>query len=142
VFQDAALFPHLNVTDNITYSLFLRRGASRVSKSERERTASRLLELVRLEGYGKRDVSTLSGGEKQRVAIARALASEPKALLLDEPFSSLDLDLRRSLARDLLAIRKESRDLSPWLFVTHDTEEAETMGDRIVRLKGQPRLTP
>jgi ABC-type Fe3+/spermidine/putrescine transport system ATPase subunit len=125
VFQDLALFPHLDAGDNIGYGLFIRG----VKKKERRRVAEEKLALLRLPGFARRRVDTLSGGEKQRVAIARALAMEPDALLLDEPFSSLDAPLRRELREEFLRIRKEAS--FPCIFVTHDREEAAMLGDRI-----------
>ena len=125
VFQDLALFPHLDVGGNIAYGLFVRK----VPKHERKRIIESVLELVRLPGYSSRRIHTLSGGEKQRVAIARALACNPKALLLDEPFSSLDAPLRKEMRREFLEIR--SRLDAPCIFVTHDQEEAAILGDHI-----------
>ncbi|MDP2225871.1 MAG: ATP-binding cassette domain-containing protein, partial [Moraxellaceae bacterium] len=95
VFQDLALFPHLSVADNIGFGL---RGKPR---AEREARVAELLQLVGLEGRGPHYPHTLSGGQQQRVALARALAPRPRLLLLDEPFSSLDSELRESLARDV-----------------------------------------
>jgi ABC-type Fe3+/spermidine/putrescine transport system ATPase subunit len=125
VFQDLALFPHLTVGKNIAYGPFIRR----IPKPERQRLVAETLKAVRLEGYEKRRIDTLSGGERQRAAIARSLAASPRALLLDEPFSSLDAPLRRQLRREFLALRSRSR--APWVFVTHDREEAGVIGDRI-----------
>ncbi|MFP3089796.1 ABC transporter ATP-binding protein [Treponema sp. TIM-1] len=130
VFQDLALFPHLNVGNNIGYGPFIRG----ISRRERRTIVEETLKIVRLSGYVKRRIHTLSGGERQRVAIARALATEPRALLLDEPFSSLDAPLRREL-------RKEFRDIGtkspiPRIFVTHDREEAAVLGDRIALMSG------
>ncbi|MEY4589506.1 MAG: hypothetical protein RL497_1582 [Pseudomonadota bacterium] len=123
VFQDYALFPHLTVLDNITFGL---RGQA---KSERNRTGQELLELVKLAGLQHRYPHELSGGQQQRVALARALAPRPQLLLLDEPFSSLDTDLRRSLAAEVRSILK-SRHTSA-IMVTHDQEEAFTFADKI-----------
>ncbi|MDR1178245.1 MAG: ABC transporter ATP-binding protein [Spirochaetaceae bacterium] len=125
VFQDLALFPHLDAGDNVGYGLFIRG----VGKRERRRIAGEKLAQVRLPGFERRRIATLSGGEKQRVAIARALAMEPAALLLDEPFSSLDAPLRRELREEFLYIRKGAP--FPCVFVTHDREEAAMLGDRI-----------
>ncbi|MDR2942272.1 MAG: ABC transporter ATP-binding protein [Treponema sp.] len=125
VFQDLALFPHLDVGGNIAYGLFIRG----VPKKERRRVIEQNLEIVRLQGYAERRIDTLSGGEKQRVAIARALASSPRALLLDEPFSSLDAPLRKSLHNDFLEIRAHSK--APCIFITHDREEAMMLGSKI-----------
>jgi putative spermidine/putrescine transport system ATP-binding protein len=125
VFQDLALFPHLDVGGNVAYGLYIRR----VPKKERRRVIEQTLEIVRLQGYAARRIDTLSGGERQRVAIARALAISPRALLLDEPFSSLDAPLRESLRRDFLEIRSRSK--APCVFITHDREEAFVLGDKV-----------
>jgi len=125
VFQDLALFPHLDVGGNIAYGLFIRG----VPKKERRIIVEQTLEIVRLQGYSGRRIDTLSGGERQRVAIARALASNPRALLLDEPFSSLDAPLRKDLRRDFLQIRSHSK--APCIFITHDREEALMLGDKV-----------
>jgi ABC-type Fe3+/spermidine/putrescine transport system ATPase subunit len=125
VFQELALFPHLDVGGNIAYGLFIRG----VTRKERRRIIEETLEIVRLPGYASRRIDTLSGGERQRVAIARSLASSPRALLLDEPFSSLDAPLRKSLRREFLEIRSHSK--APCIFVTHDREEAVMLGDRV-----------
>ena len=128
VFQDLALFPHLDVGRNIAYGLFIKK----VPAKERRRVIEEMLDLVRLPGFASRRIHTLSGGERQRVAIARALASSPRALLLDEPFSSLDAPLRNSLRREFLEIRKGSaHSETPCIFVTHDQEEAVMLGDRV-----------
>jgi ABC-type Fe3+/spermidine/putrescine transport system ATPase subunit len=125
VFQDLALFPHLSVAGNVQYGLFIRG----VKKTERQRAAARALAAARLSGFEKRRIGGLSGGEKQRVAIARALAADPRLLLMDEPFSSLDTPLRRDVQEAFLEIR--SRSTVPCIFVTHDREEAALLGDRI-----------
>jgi ABC-type Fe3+/spermidine/putrescine transport system ATPase subunit len=130
VFQDLALFPHLDVGGNIAYGLFVRG----VPRKERLRIAGEALETVRLPGFARRRIDTLSGGERQRVAIARALASKPAALLLDEPFSSLDAPLRKEMRRAFLDIRSGSA--APCVFVTHDREEAAVIGDRIAFMTG------
>lgn len=125
VFQDLALFPHLSVGGNVAYGPFVRG----VGKMERERIVETCLAQARLEGYAKRRVDTLSGGERQRAAIARALAASPSALLMDEPFSSLDAPLRRELRLEFRELRERVE--YPCLFVTHDREEAATVGDRV-----------
>ncbi|MDR2630429.1 MAG: ABC transporter ATP-binding protein [Spirochaetaceae bacterium] len=125
VFQDLALFPHLNVGNNIGYGPFIRG----VSRRECKARVEAALKTVRLSGYGKRRIHTLSGGERQRVAIGRALAAEVRALLLDEPFSSLDAPLRRELRKEFREIGTQSP--VPRIFVTHDREEAAVLGDRI-----------
>ncbi len=130
VFQDYALFPHLNVRDNLTFGL---KGHSR---QEKERVCDELLQLVKLEDLGHRYPHELSGGQQQRVALARALAPEPELLLMDEPFSSLDVELRRALALEVRAILKE-RGITA-IMVTHDQSEAFAMADRIgVLYQGQ-----
>jgi len=126
VFQRVTLFPHLNVFENVAFGLRLRR----VPKDEIERRVGRALELVRLPGFKRRDVQTLSGGEAQRVALARALINEPRVLLLDEPLSALDLQIRRQLQVELKEIHRELG--STFLYVTHDQEEAMSMSDRVV----------
>jgi ABC-type Fe3+/spermidine/putrescine transport system ATPase subunit len=130
VFQDLALFPHLDVGKNVAYGPFIQG----LPKAERRRIAGEALEQVRLSGYERRRVDTLSGGERQRVAIARALAMRPRAMLLDEPFSSLDAPLRRSLRAEFRGIPERSG--IPCLFVTHDREEAAALGDRIALMSG------
>ncbi len=125
VFQDLALFPHLTVGGNVAYGPSI----AGKGKEERRQIAEECLRTVRLSGYAARGVHTLSGGEKQRVAIARALAARPKALLMDEPFSSLDAPLRRSLRAEFRSIRTAGG--FPCIFVTHDREEAAAVGDRI-----------
>jgi len=131
VFQELALFPHLDVGGNIAYGLFIRG----VTRKERRRVIEETLEIVHLpSSYASRKIDTLSGGERQRVAIARSLASNPRALLLDEPFSSLDAPLRKSLRREFLEIRSHSN--APCIFVTHDREEAVMLGDRVALMSG------
>ena len=130
VFQDLALFPHLDVGGNIAYGLFVRK----IPREERQKIVKETLSTVRLSGYARRRIDTLSGGEKQRVAIARALASMPGALLLDEPFSSLDAPLRKEMRREFLEIR--SRSDAPCVFVTHDREEAAIVADRVALIAG------
>ena len=129
VFQDLSLFPHLSVGGNVAFGPFIR-GTGR---AERERVVEACLRAAHLEGYAKRRLSTLSGGELQRTAIARALAAAPRALLMDEPFSSLDAPLRRALRAEFRELRSQSP--YPCLFVTHDREEPATLGDRIAIMK-------
>ncbi|WP_305857994.1 ABC transporter ATP-binding protein [Balneatrix alpica] len=123
VFQDYALFPHLNVMDNIAFGL---RGWPKAKQSAKVQS---LLELVHLQGLGQRYPHELSGGQQQRVALARALAPEPELLLMDEPFSNLDTDLRRHLAREVRDILKQ-QSISAVL-VTHDQEEAFAFSDYV-----------
>jgi putative spermidine/putrescine transport system ATP-binding protein len=125
VFQDYALFPHMNVGDNIAYGLMIKK----VAKPERKKRVEDMLDLVKLSGYATRKPSQLSGGQRQRVALARALINHPKVLLLDEPLGALDLKLRQQMQVELKAIQK--RVGITFIFVTHDQEEALTMSDRI-----------
>ena len=129
VFQNYALFPHMNVAENIGYGLKLKK----VPKSEIRKKVSRMLELVQLEGYEKRKPSELSGGQKQRVAIARALVNNPKILLLDEPLGALDLQLRRAMQIELKHLQKKLG--ITFIYITHDQEEAINMSDRIAVMK-------
>ena len=128
VFQKYALFPFLNVADNIAFGLNLKK----MDKDVIEKKVSRMLELVGLKGFEKRDVTLLSGGQQQRVAIARALVNEPKVLLLDEPLGALDAKLRKDMQTELKKIQKEVG--ITFIFVTHDQEEALSMSDTIVVL--------
>lgn len=121
VFQDYALFPHLTVAANVAFGLGKRNDAARV--------VAQMLELVKLQGLGDRYPHELSGGQQQRVALARALAPEPELLLLDEPFSNLDVELRRRLSREVRDILK-SRGTSA-ILVTHDQEEAFAVSDKV-----------
>ena len=128
VFQKYALFPFLNVADNIAFGLNLKK----MDKDVIEKKVSKMLELVGLKGFEKRDVTLLSGGQQQRVAIARALVNEPKVLLLDEPLGALDAKLRKDMQPELKKIQKEVG--ITFIFVTHDQEEALSMSDTIVVL--------
>jgi iron(III) transport system ATP-binding protein len=128
VFQDYALFPHLNVTENITFGLT---GGSRRARGQ---TALELMDLFDLQGLGDRYPHELSGGQQQRVALARALAPRPSLILMDEPFSNLDVDLRERLSRDVRQILK-GQGISGVL-VTHDQHEAFAMGDQIGVMAG------
>lgn len=127
VFQNHALFPHLTVEKNIAF------GLRHLPRRERTMGIATLLELVGLDRMGSRYPHELSGGERQRVALARALAPNPRVLLLDEPFSSLDARLRHSVRDETQAILKQSGATA--LFVTHDTGDALSIADRIVVLK-------
>ena len=123
VFQDMALFPSMNVKKNI------QAGMKEKDRKKRNELAGKLLELVGLPGYGKRSISSLSGGEAQRVALARSIAAEPRILLLDEPLSSLDAPLRKHL-RAAIRMIHDSLGIT-MLYVTHDREEAFAISDRI-----------
>ncbi len=123
VFQDYALFPHLSVADNVGF------GVAHLPRSERAARVQQMLDLVGLSQAARRAPHQLSGGQQQRVALARALAPRPDLLLLDEPFSSLDVDLRERLAQEVRGILKESGTTA--LFVTHDQLEAFAVGDVI-----------
>lgn len=123
VFQDNALFPHLSVKGNIAFGL---RGKS---SAERDATVAELLEVVGLDDTGGRFVHELSGGQQQRVALARALAPRPEVVLLDEPFSSLDADLRERIGQDVCRILAE-REVTT-LLVTHDQDQAFALADQI-----------
>ena len=125
VFQNYALFPHMNVADNVGYGLKIRK----VPKAEIERKVEQALRLVQLEEYGKRMPDQLSGGQKQRIAIARAVINEPKVLLLDEPLGALDLKLRRQMQLELKRLQKQLG--ITFIYITHDQEEAINMSDRI-----------
>ena len=125
VFQSYALFPHLDVGDNVAFGL----QARSVEKAEITRRVGEALELVQLGGYERRKPNQLSGGQQQRVALARALVNRPNVLLLDEPLGALDLKLRRQLQLELKRIQTEVG--ITFVYVTHDQEEALTMSDRI-----------
>jgi ABC-type Fe3+/spermidine/putrescine transport system ATPase subunit len=126
VFQNLALFPHFTVEENVAYGLRLRH----VAEVELRRKVGTFLDLVGLGHLGSRRISQLSGGQKQRVALARSLVLEPSILLLDEPLSALDLQLRKQLQVALKEIQRELG--TTFVFVTHDQEEATLMSDRIV----------
>ena len=130
VFQNYALFPHMNVHKNIAYSLRLRRE----KKDVIDKRVEELLSTVQLEGYGRRMPAQLSGGQRQRVAIARALACDPQLLLLDEPLGALDLQLRRQMQLELKRLQKKLG--ITFIYITHDQEEAINMSDRIAVMRG------
>jgi thiamine transport system ATP-binding protein len=123
MFQDGQLFPHRSVAQNVAYPLRIARSAAQPQR------VAELLALVGLEGFGDRRVTELSGGEQQRVALARSLAARPRLLLLDEPLSSLDRELRERLAGDLRRILVETATTA--IFVTHDQDEAFAVADRV-----------
>jgi len=126
VFQKYALFPHMNVAENIAFGLRIKKTDEKIIK---EKTIE-MLKLVNLAGYEKRAVSSLSGGQQQRIAIARALVNEPEVLLLDEPLGALDLKLRKEMQIELKHMQQELG--ITFIYVTHDQEEALTMSDTIV----------
>jgi len=123
VFQDYALFPHLNITDNICF------GLKNLSADEKSRVALESLELVGMSGMGNRFPHELSGGQQQRVALARALAPQPEIILMDEPFSNLDVELRERLSSEVRDILKQ-RGITG-IIVTHDQHEAFAIADTI-----------
>ena len=126
VFQNYALFPNMNVFDNVAFGLV----EKRLGKAEIREKVDAMLQLVQLGKMGKRKPNQLSGGQKQRVAIARALANDPKLLLLDEPLGALDLKLRKQMQLELKTLQKNLG--ITFVYVTHDQEEALTMSDRII----------
>lgn len=128
LFQDPLLFPHMSVLENLLFAI----PATIRSKAERREIAETTLAGVGLEGFGDRDPDTLSGGQKARVALARVLVSEPRALLLDEPFSKLDAD-RRDQMRQLVFTKAKDRNL-PVILVTHDEADATAAGGTIIRI--------
>lgn len=125
VFQEHALFPHLTVAGNVGFG---------VRHGDRAARVAEMLDLVGLAGYGDRYPHELSGGERQRVALARALAPEPALLLLDEPFASLDPNLRSRVRDDVVSILRSTR--TPAIVVTHDQNEAMAIGDRVAVMRG------
>ena len=129
VFQNYALFPHMNVEKNIGYGLKLKKMPANEIKAEVEKALS----LVQLEGFEKRNPSQLSGGQKQRVAIARAIVNKPSVLLLDEPLGALDLMLRRQMQTELKKLQKALG--ITFIYITHDQEEALNMSSRIVVMR-------
>jgi iron(III) transport system ATP-binding protein len=136
VFQDYALFPHLNVLKNISFGL-------KGSSDEKAKRSAELLKLVELTGYEKRYPHELSGGQQQRIAIARALAPSPSLILLDEPFSNLDESLKNKVRQDIQAILKKAGTTA--IFVTHDTKDALAVADKVIVLhegKMQQNDTP
>ncbi|HPY98299.1 MAG: Spermidine/putrescine import ATP-binding protein PotA [Firmicutes bacterium ADurb.Bin099] len=126
VFQKYALFPHLTVGENVAFGPTIRK----ISPDIIQKDVKKYLEIVNLEGYEDRDVSTLSGGQQQRVAIARALINKPRVLLLDEPLGALDLKLRKDMQDELKTMHKDVG--ITFIYVTHDQEEALTLSDTVV----------
>lgn len=129
VFQNYALFPHMNVFDNIAYPLKV----AKTPKDEIKRRVAEVLALVRMSGYEKRYPHSLSGGQRQRIAIARAVVSHPSILLLDEPLGALDLNLRRAMQSELKNLQKQLG--ITFIYITHDQEEALNMSDRVAVMK-------
>jgi spermidine/putrescine transport system ATP-binding protein len=125
VFQNYALFPHLNVAENIAFGLHQKK----LSKFETNKRVDEMLELVQMEAFKTRKPFEMSGGQQQRVAIARAIAPDPEILLLDEPLGALDLKLRKQMQFELKQLHKDLN--KTFVYVTHDQEEALTMSDRI-----------
>ena len=125
VFQDYALFPHMNVFDNIAFGLTIKK----MPKDQIIQKVKEALKMVQLEGYENREISEMSGGQQQRVAIARAIVNEPDVLLLDEPLSALDLKLRTDMQYELRELQQRLG--ITFIFVTHDQEEALAMSDWI-----------
>ncbi len=126
VFQKYALFPHMNVEDNIAFGLTLKKTPA----DEIKRRVDEMLNMIDLPGYNKRKVDSLSGGQQQRIAIARALVNRPKVLLLDEPLGALDLKMRKEMQLELKSMQQQLG--ITFVYVTHDQEEALTMSDTIV----------
>nr|WP_318010320.1 ATP-binding cassette domain-containing protein [Modicisalibacter tunisiensis] len=129
LFQDPLLFPHLSVGGNLAFGM-----APGGRRRERRARVAEALAQAGLAGYADRDPATLSGGQKARVALLRVLLSEPRAMLLDEPFSSLDVALRNGLRRQVVA--EIARRGLPALLVTHDPADAEAAGGRVITLGG------
>ena len=128
VFQDEQLFPHRDVAGNVSFGLEM----AGVERGERDSRVAEMLAAVGLDGFGGRDVSTLSGGEAKRVAVARSLAPRPTVLLADEPLTGLDADLHDRLAIEVRSVLRASGTTTLW--VTHDRAEAELVADRSVSL--------
>ncbi len=132
IFQDYALFPWRSVQKNVEFGLEIRGVPAR----DRGGVTAKLIHMVGLAGFENRFPHQLSGGMRQRVAIARALAADPKVILMDEPFASLDSQVRKQMQHELLRILQEAR--KTIVFVTHSVEEAVYLGDRVVVLTGRP----
>lgn len=130
IFQRYALFPHLNVYENIAFGLRIKK----MKEKEIKETVTEMLKLVNLSGFERRNINSLSGGQQQRVAIARALAVKPRVLLLDEPLGALDLKLRKDMQVELKNIQQRLG--ITFIYVTHDQEEALSMSDTVVVMDG------
>ena len=130
VFQKYALFPHLNVFENVAFGLRLKK----MDEETIRRKVRNMLEVVGLKGFERRSISQMSGGQQQRVAIARSLVNEPEILLLDEPLGALDLKLRKEMQLELKRLQREMN--ITFIYVTHDQEEALTMSDTVVVMNG------
>lgn len=129
VFQSYALFPHMNVFDNVAYPLRIANAKTKYTKAEIRQKVADALALVRMTGFERRFPSALSGGQRQRIAIARAVIAQPRVLLLDEPLGALDLNLRRQMQTELKHLQKSLG--ITFIYITHDQEEALNMSDRI-----------
>ncbi|MCF3935895.1 ATP-binding cassette domain-containing protein [Acuticoccus sp. M5D2P5] len=137
VFQDALLYPHMSVLQNVMFAVKRRDGEGRRRGREARRAiAMRHLARVAMEGFADRDPETLSGGQKSRVSLARTLAGEPRALLLDEPFSALDQALRGQTRAIVFALAREDR--LPVLMVSHDPVDAEAAGANVIEIGALP----
>ena len=140
VFQKYALFPHLNVFENIAFGLRIpqaipgEKKKRKLPESEIQQRVMEMLEIVNLKGFEKRSITSLSGGQQQRVAIARALVNQPKVLLLDEPLGALDMRLRKDMQNELKRIQQAMG--ITFIYVTHDQEEALAMSDTVVVMDG------
>ena len=127
VFQNYALFPHMNVYDNITF------GINHLPKKEQKDIATKLLDMISLNGFEKRYPHELSGGQQQRIALIRSLSLDPHIILLDEPFSGIDTMLKKQIQKELLEILRMTQKTA--IIVTHDVKEAISMSDKIIYLE-------